>query len=390
VTSRAVLMLEPGGRGGVGDYTQDLAAALAARGRPVALVTARDHRYQPVPGVTVHAIVPWVRDRQRLGHAIRRARLGPVANALAYIATLPKIAALARRSALVHMQGEYFPPLAALTALMVRALGVPLVHTAHGTFDRRHSHVWSRRILQTSARTTIVHARADLPRLTARAARRAALIPHGEYGGLARRGGAAEPQAARAELGIPHDALVALLFGQLRADKGIVDLLEATALVPGVHALIGGEEAGGLAAAADVLARPALAGRVTVREGFLEMPTVARLFAASDVAVLPYRFASQSGVLLLAYGFARPVVAYPVGGLAEAVEDSRTGWLTASADPAALAETLRKVVAAGRDECRRRGAAGERLARDRYSWEAIARLTDEVYEPASRLRTAVE
>jgi glycosyltransferase involved in cell wall biosynthesis len=390
VTAHAVLMLEHGGRGGVADYTQALIGALAARGRPVVLVTARDHRYHPVPGATSHAIVPWVRGRSRLARAVRRARLGPVANALGYLAVLPRIAALARRSALVHMQGDYFPPLAALTALTLRALGVPVVHTAHGTFDRRRSHTWSRRILQACARTTIVHARADLPRLTTRAARRAAVIPHGEYGGLARRGGHADPDAARAELGIANDTLVALLFGQLRADKGIRDLLEATALVPGVHALIAGEEAGGLAAAADALARPALAGRVTVREGFLEMPAVARLFAAADVAVLPYRAASQSGVLLLAYGFARPVVAYPVGGLAEAIDDGTTGWLSVRPDPAALAETLRSVVAAGRDDCRRRGAAGERLARDRYSWTAIARLTDAVYQLASTLRTAAE
>jgi hypothetical protein len=36
------------------------------------------------------------------------------------------------------------------------------------------------------------------------------------------------------------------------------------------------------------------------------------------------------------------------------------------------------------------GEAGARLARDRYSWTAIARLTDAVYEPASSVRTAAE
>ena len=48
---------------------------------------------------------------------------------------------------------------------------------------------------------------------------------------------------------------------------------------------------------------------MTVREGFLEMAQAAQLFAAADTVVLPYHGASQSGVLLLAYGFHRPVIA---------------------------------------------------------------------------------
>jgi glycosyltransferase involved in cell wall biosynthesis len=154
--------------------------------------------------------------------------------------------------------------------------------------------------------------------------------------------------------------------------------------------LIAGEDIGGLAQTADRLAAPALAGRVTVREGFVAMPEVGELFAAADVAVVPYRVASQSGVLLLAYGFARPVVAYPVGGLAEAVVGGETGWLCARPDAGALADTLRAVVAAGPDERARRGAAGRRLAAERWSWEAIARATAAVYDAASSARTAAE
>ena len=60
---------------------------------------------------------------------------------------------------------------------------------------------------------------------------------------------------------------------------------------------------------------------------------MAELFAATDTVALPYRAASQSGVLLLAYGFARPVIVYPVGGLLEAVIDGETGWICARAIP---------------------------------------------------------
>ena len=80
---------------------------------------------------------------------------------------------------------------------------------------------------------------------------------------------------------------------------------------------------------------------MTIREGFHEIGAVAEFFAAADLVALPYQRVSQSGVLHLAYGFSRPVVAYPVGGLTDAVLDGETGWLCAQPTPSALADALR-------------------------------------------------
>jgi glycosyltransferase involved in cell wall biosynthesis len=116
-----------------------------------------------------------------------------------------------------------------------------------------------------------------------------------------------------------------------------------------------------------------------VREGYLDMHEAAQLFAATDTVALPYAVASQSGVLLLAYGFHRPVVVYPVGGLPEAVLDGETGWICARADVDGLVGALSASVDAGWRECRRRGEAGARYAEERYAWPAIARRTGDLY-----------
>jgi glycosyltransferase involved in cell wall biosynthesis len=377
-------MVEVGGVGGVSDYTEALVRALAARGVRLRVVTARDHRMQLPASVDTFAIVPWVRGRSAPARLVRSARLGPVANALGFLALLPRLAALARRSAVVHFQGGYFLPLTALFGVVVRATGTPLVQTAHATFDRRRSHPVARRVLAACSSATIVHTRADLPRLPAAVRARATVIAHGDYGFLARRGGSPDPAASRAALGLAPGGLVVALLGQLRPDKGIGDLLEAAGAVPDAHVLICGEERGGLAAAATLLADPGLAGRVVVREGFQEPAELAAALAACDVVALPYAIASASGVLLLAYGAERPVVAYPVGGLSEAVVDGETGWLCARPDADALAETLRAVLAAGPGEWRRRGTTGERLARERFSWPAIAEATRTLYERVAR------
>lgn len=383
-----VLMVEEGGFGGVGDYAARLSVALAAEGCGVQLATARDHPHGTLPGVDVRAEFPYLRDRGAVSHRLRALGLGRVFNGLAHALTIVRLTPRARRIGLVHTHGAEWPPLAALQHLLWRLAGSAIVHTPHNTFDRVGGlrvrfKEWAERL----ADVVIVHAEADLPNLVPAVRGRAVVIPHGEYGGLARTGGAADRDAARAELGLPAAAPVALLFGQLREDKGIDVLLQAAAEVPELQVVLAGEDKGALGAVAPLLADPRLAGRVVVREGFHPMAAAARFFAAADVGVLPYRRASASGVLLLGYGFARAPVVFPVGGLPEAVVDGETGWVCPAPTAQALADTLRAVVAAGPAECLRRGAAGARLSEERFAWPAIARRTiTEAYRPARARR----
>jgi glycosyltransferase involved in cell wall biosynthesis len=372
-------MIEQGGRGGVADYTADLTRALAADGWQIALASAADHRYQPVSAVTVHGVFHYVRGHSAAARAARRLRLGRLLNGLRFLLAIPRLMRLSRNADLVHTQGWEYDPAGLVAVVCLRLAGATIVQTLHNTFDRGRrrdrTHAWLARL---TART-IVHTQADRARVPQTAAGRVDVIPHGEYGGLASSGGVVDRDAARAQLGIAAQAPVALLFGQLRMDKGLDDLLDAAARLPRLQLLVGGHDDGALAAASARLASPQLSGRVTVREGFLEMREAAQLFAAADTVVLPYAAASQSGVLLLAYGFHRPVIVYPVGGLPEAVIDGDTGWICARADVDALADALADAAEAGWEECRRRGEAGARLAEERFAWPVIARRTGEVY-----------
>jgi glycosyltransferase involved in cell wall biosynthesis len=377
-----VLVIEQGGRGGVADYTAALTAALAAHGTAVDLATAADHRYPDAPGVTVHRTFRYLRDTSPAGRALRRAGLGRAGNGVLFLAAIPRLIALARRADVVHTQGWEDLRLGTVAVAALRAAGATVVQTEHNTFEREALLERTRRALARLTARTIVHAQADVPRAYAAARGHVVVIPHGEYGGLARTGGDGDRAAARAALGIPEAAPAVLLFGQLRADKGLGDLLRAARAVPELHVIVAGEDLGAPTAEAAQLVAPELAGRVHLRAEFIPMADAADLFAAADAVVLPYPRASQSGVLLLAYGFARAVVAYPVGGLAEAVRDGETGWLCARPDPEALADALRAVVAAGPQECARRGLAGRDLAETRFAWDAIAERTRAVYADA--------
>ncbi len=372
-------MIEQGGRGGVADYTADLTRALAADGWQIALASAADHRYQPVSGVTVHRVFHYVRGHSAGGRAVRRLGLGRIVNGLRFLLAIPRLVRLSRDADLVHTQGWEYDPAGLVAVVCLRLAGATIVQTLHNTFDRGRPRERTRSWLARLTARTIVHTQADLARVPHTADGRVAVIPHGEYGGLARTGGSADRDGARARLGIAAQAPVTLLFGQLRLDKGLDDLLAAAERLPQLQLLVGGHDDGALAAARAELASPELAGRVTVREGYLDMNEAAELFAATDTVALPYAAASQSGVLLLAYGFRRPVIVYPVGGLPEAVLDGETGWICARADVDALADALADAAGAGWAECRRRGEAGAKLAEERFAWPVIARRTGEVY-----------
>jgi glycosyltransferase involved in cell wall biosynthesis len=381
---RRVLMVEQGGRGGVADYTAALVAALAAEGWHVTLATAADHVYPPLDGVAVERVFHYTRGERGLARALRARGLGKTANGLRFLASLPRLALLARKADIVHTQGWEAPQLGPPALLFLRLAGAPVVQTEHGLFDRVARVPRLRRLARLASgrlvARMILHTEADVPFARSIVGERVVVIPHGEYGGLARTGRRADRDAARRELGIPAGAHVTLLFGQLRPDKGLADLVQAALLLPDLHLLVGGQDLGALGPLTETLADPRLTGRVSVREGFLTMTEAASLFAAADTVSLPYRAASQSGVLLLAYGFERPVVVYHTGGMREAVVDGQTGWICARADVDALVEALGAAIAAGSEECLRRGREGARMAEERFGWPGIARRTVLLYE----------
>ena len=158
-------------------------------------------------------------------------------------------------------------------------------------------------------------------------------------------------------------------LGRLRTYKGLDLLRDAWRLFqprhPAARLLVAGE--GDAEALAPGLS--ALPG-VEVRARWLAEDEMARLVAGADVVVLPYREASQSGVAPLAHGLGVPVVATPVGGLAEQLRDGVDGVLARAVSAEALAEAM----AALCDPARRAAlAAGAREAGQRLNdWDAMA------------------
>jgi len=149
---------------------------------------------------------------------------------------------------------------------------------------------------------------------------------------------------ARRALGLPGDAKVLLFFGYVRRYKGLEELLDAMAIAlahdQSLMLVVAGEfidDAGRFQAQAE---RLGISERVDFRPGYVPAGGVAELFAAADAVVLPYRSATQSGVVPLAYGHGVPVIARDAGGLSSQVTHGKTGWVVSRPGAEAFAEGI--------------------------------------------------
>jgi starch synthase len=88
-------------------------------------------------------------------------------------------------------------------------------------------------------------------------------------------------------------------------------------------------------------------------------------------------------VLLEAMACGTPTVASDAGAMASVVEDGVSGFLFQRAEPAALADAVRRAAAAWRDPARWRDMQRASMARD-FSWAAAARRYADLCRRLSR------
>lgn len=183
------------------------------------------------------------------------------------------------------------------------------------------------------------------------------------------------PPRAEAQQRLGVSGRVLLFFGYVRHYKGVDLLLRALAripLTPRVSLVIAGEFYEPVETYHALIRELGVSERVHIINRYIGEPEWPDLFAATDALVLPYRSASQSMSIALAYGFNKPVIVSHVGGLAEAVDDGRTGVIT-EPDPDALAAAIQRLYTELLP-----GPYETHLAarRQRFGWEPFLKLLE--------------
>jgi glycosyltransferase involved in cell wall biosynthesis len=162
-----------------------------------------------------------------------------------------------------------------------------------------------------------------------------------------------------------------LFFGVIREYKGLDLLLAALKQVvkhkPNVKLTIAGEcfDETNNRILENQVAEIGLEEFVDLDLRYIPNEEVSTHFRRADLVMLPYRSATSSGPLTLAYHFKKPVVATNVGGLSDYVNEGKSGYLCeVNAD--SIARTIVKAIDNPLDE---RDIERQALS---FSWEQYA------------------
>ena len=109
-----------------------------------------------------------------------------------------------------------------------------------------------------------------------------------------------------------------------------------------------------------------LSDKVYLYTDFIPTSDVKYYFSACDAVILPYKDATQSGIVQIAMNFRKPVIATNVGGLGEVVLSDYTGYIVNRENPGELADAIRKFYKENKENEFVKNVEKEV---DKYSWE---------------------
>lgn len=192
------------------------------------------------------------------------------------------------------------------------------------------------------------------------------VIPHPLYSHFGARKDRTETER---KLGLLPGKKNILFFGLIREYKGLDILIDAfSGLGDDYQLIIAGEPYGSFDKYAEMMEN---AGKDRIRTflHYIKDSEVSDFFSVADVAVLPYRSATQSGISSVSYHFEVPMIVTDVGGLKETIGDKGTGIVTSDISPEAVRKEILGYFA--NPEIRRNCVANIRKVKEELSWKSF-------------------
>ena len=186
-------------------------------------------------------------------------------------------------------------------------------------------------------------------------------------------------EEGRKRLNIDTNKKLLLFFGFIRDYKGLKYLIQAMPEIVNkmedCELLVVGDFANEEEKAEyELLIRECgVQNQIKIYGGYIPDKEVEKFFAASDLVVLPYISATQSGIVQIAYGFEKPVVVTNVGGLPDVVTDGKTGYVIEAEKPKQLADAIIKYFMENKEEEFTDNVRNEAY---RFSWDRIVEVVN--------------
>lgn len=374
-----VAVIEPvGGHGGMDYYDLGLCRGLLAAGCRVSLYTCDETAVPSTPGLRFYPVYKHIYGHGRYWARGCRYLAGT-------LAALARTVISGQHVCHFHFFHGVIPELAlVLLAKLCRRRVIITVHDVESLGNPPRVSRSTIGKVYDLADYLIVHnevSRRELIERLGVCAAKISVIPHGHYLEAVRR--MPDNAEAKRALGIPESKKVVLFFGHIKDVKGLDLLLEAVPEValeiPEVAFLIAGRPWKSDFSRYETLIRElGIADRCVLHIRFIRDDEVPSYYAAADVVVLPYRRTYQSGVVLMAMSYRRPVVVSDLPGMTEIVTDEQNGYVFQKGSKNALSKRL---IQALQNEHERDQVAGRALEyiQKNHNWEHIGKQTTELY-----------
>lgn len=133
----------------------------------------------------------------------------------------------------------------------------------------------------------------------------------------------------------------ALFFGRINPYKGADNLLEIVRQCPTIKFDVVGRVDPQMVEIVDQLRKEP---NVKLNNEYVSDEMMRESFVNCDWVIVPYNSASQSGIIIDAYKYSRPVIAFDVGAIHEQVDNEKSGYLVASGKNKEFASKLNDIM----------------------------------------------
>lgn len=359
-----ILIIEPSGKRGLCQYTHNLANAIAIRNHQVLLATAIEFETKNLPR------------RYEAIEVFNRFSTNPF-RILYFFLYVRKF-----NPDVIHIQGAIHPGVyLVLWKVLKKITDSIFIYTPHDIFPKRKKiyHYYVLKQLYQGMSYVIVHAQQNkelLLQYFKLQTEKISVLSVGNNMAIAKGLSLGE------EVHIPKDKKVILFFGIIEPQKGLMILIKALPeikkSIPDVLLLIAGQPFEDVGPYIKEIKQLNLEESVKLKLGYIAIHEIPNVFKVADLVVLPYNQVSQSGVVLSAYSFGKPVVATSVGGISEIVDEGKTGLLIPPDNPKALAKAVIRLL---KDDVLREkmGKKALEIVQKNHSWDSIAEKTELIY-----------
>ena len=207
------------------------------------------------------------------------------------------------------------------------------------------------------------------------------IIPHGNYVDFVTN---TDRESARKELGIKVDQKIILFFGQIKKVKALDVLIRSLPYVKSeiknVTLLVAGKYwKNSESEYLRLIEELNLSSDIRLDIGYVPDDKVHYYYCAADVVALPYREIFQSGVLLMALSYARPVVVSNIPGMTDIIEHGENGLVFEPESASDLAAQLARILSDQALAARLESKGFDTVFND-HCWNKVGSLTRSTYE----------